>query len=51
MNGACPACRSTLAVVLGYLGTLLWVRCRQCGMDRQVPAEDAPPVACVGCGE
>lgn len=29
----CPACYSTIALLLGNLGKLTWFRCRDCGMD------------------
>lgn len=29
----CPECGSHVLVYLGVLGTLTWLRCRQCGMD------------------
>ena len=36
---ACPACGSTQFTLLGYLGRLLWLRCRACGTDVQAPDE------------
>ncbi len=35
----CPTCGGLLTL-LGRLGSLLWLRCRQCGMDCSISAED-----------
>ena len=35
----CPHCGDTLASILGYLGSLLWLRCRACGSDYSVAAD------------
>lgn len=37
---ACPACHSAQLLVIGALGRLVWLRCRACGVDFPVPAED-----------
>lgn len=29
----CPACGDTLASMLGFMGSLVWYRCRSCGTD------------------
>lgn len=40
MDG-CVMCMGPL-VWLGRLGDLAWFRCRNCGMDQEVPFEDLP---------
>lgn len=35
----CPACGSEVLVLLGQLGRLLWLRCRDCGIDVSQPAD------------
>lgn len=35
----CPVCGGELTV-LGILGRLLWCRCRNCGMECNLPAEE-----------
>jgi transcription elongation factor Elf1 len=34
---ACPVCNSQVAVYLGQLGNLRWLRCRDCGQDYHQP--------------
>ena len=36
----CPACGSEVLVLLGQLGRLLWLRCRDCGIDCNLPADN-----------
>lgn len=36
----CAACGSDHLVPLGRMGSLLWLRCRACGIDQSVPAEE-----------
>ena len=32
----CLACNSTNLFLLGYLGNIIWLRCRNCGIDIRV---------------
>jgi len=32
----CPVCSSPYAIILGTLGLLKWLRCRDCGIDYSV---------------
>ena len=36
----CPLCDCKRAVELGVLGRLLWLRCRNCGIDYHVDTAD-----------
>jgi hypothetical protein len=36
----CPLCGSECLVLLGRLGRLLWLRCRDCGIDLSRTTED-----------
>ncbi len=37
---SCPACGSLYATLLGILGRLAHLRCRHCGIDYSIPAEE-----------
>lgn len=37
----CPLCGSEVLTLLGQLGRLLWLRCRDCGIDVHQPANDS----------
>lgn len=39
MSLICPHCISAVVTLLGTLGSLHWFRCRDCGVDFNVPAE------------
>lgn len=34
----CPLCESSTLVLIGTLGRLTWLRCRDCGIDLSIPA-------------
>ena len=40
----CPHCGDTLASLLGRLGSLIWARCRACGSDYSILADDLADV-------
>lgn len=39
----CPACGASEFAELGVLGHLTWLRCRDCGLDVSVQAEEVQP--------
>jgi transcription elongation factor Elf1 len=45
----CPACTHPVAVLLGTLGALAWVRCRACGLT--YATEEMPTTTCAGCAD
>jgi hypothetical protein len=40
----CPACGSEVLVLLGQLGRLLWLRCRDCGSDKHTTYDESQEV-------
>jgi len=40
----CNACNSIEFQELGVLGSLLWLRCRCCGLDKSIPAPKEDPI-------
>ena len=47
----CPACGSQDSICLGTLGARWWFRCRDCGIDFNLPAREPTVRQCPNCGE
>lgn len=47
----CPACGSGNSIHMGVLGARWWFRCRDCGIDFNIPSREPENCYCWQCDE